>query len=344
MANIESKSAPTSSGIRSASIDEPLKRPLLSSSSALGIPRKNSSDKQRSTAKSSRVPVGGAAASTTTLWEWIQEGFRMLFSCLVGTAVHAWARGSDLMYNQAPQRVKSRSSETHIYKPVSLQEPGGGEMQVLEDEFGDMRVEFSSPLHHDEFPVLVEEESDNSVPRLLTPDMMRQLLQKGLPSILETKHWKRLYSLRRDGDSFLTFVNNVAKHKYTLLVVKTMDDDLLGAFVDTEWQRGHGGVEGHQQFYGTGQSFLFKVEQPGNIVHVYKWTGLNNYNQLCLVDTTMIALGGGGKTADFGLCIQDSFTRGSSGRCDTFGNPPLASRELFEILRFEVYGFVNHQY
>jgi hypothetical protein len=207
--------------------------------------------------------------------------------------------------------------------------------------------------------VLIEPEHHSVLeanPRLLTPHMMQQIATKGLPPILETKRWKRLFSVRRDGDSFLTFTNNVAQHKFTLMVVQTTDGDIFGAFADTEWgKKRRGGVEGHTKFFGTGQSCLFRVDNnktadPNNScpkensqpnVSVYKWTGKNNYNQLFSRDDTMLALGGGGSSAEFGLCIRDSFSYGTSGSCETFDNPPLASQGLFEILRFEVYGFVR---
>jgi hypothetical protein len=348
--------------------------------------RKNSCDKFRSPPGNSLVKL-------------VKDLVMMFFHCLVGAAVQVWQRGGELISNAAGTsnsasgtRGKSRASDGHIYRQVAAQDMKEEEndhdhidnsdahivMEVSEDEFGGHNIVFPpSPSMHSSHPseaepqvaMLLEPESSlvlEAAPRLLTPHMMRQIIAKGLPSILETKHWKRLYCVRRDGDSFLTFVNNVAKHKFTLLAVQTMDDDIFGAFVDTEWEKGHGfGSEGHQKFYGTGQSFLFKVDkakkgsssskdynknnndnnlnQPPNVT-VYKWTGRNDYNQLCSVDSAMLALGGGGSSAEFGLCIQDSFSRGSSGRCDTFDNPPLASREVFDILRFEVYGFVNHSY
>jgi hypothetical protein len=46
----------------------------------------------------------------------------------------------------------------------------------------------------------------------------------------------------------------------------------------------------------------------------------------------MIAFGGGGDEGDFGLCVEDDFRRGSTGRCETFGNEPLCSQDQFGVL------------
>jgi hypothetical protein len=83
--------------------------------------------------------------------------------------------------------------------------------------------------------------------------------------------------------------------------------------------------------------FLFSF----NPKSVFKWTARNNYNQLC--EGGRIALGGGGQEANFGLCIEDCFRKGSSGNCETYNNLPLAgdNNEFFDILAFEVYGFEN---
>ena len=41
----------------------------------------------------------------------------------------------------------------------------------------------------------------------------------------------------------------------------------------------------------------------------------------------------------FGFYISDGFGVGRSAKSETFGNEPLAEEELFEIRRFEVWGF-----
>lgn len=56
-------------------------------------------------------------------------------------------------------------------------------------------------------------------------------------------------------------------------------------------------------------------------------------------------MGGGGDDGSFGFSIQDGFSRGTTGPCETFGNDvPLTSpgnSTAFQVLKFEIYGFVN---
>ncbi|KAJ1463237.1 hypothetical protein M885DRAFT_504844 [Pelagophyceae sp. CCMP2097] len=71
-------------------------------------------------------------------------------------------------------------------------------------------------------------------------------------------------------------------------------------------------------------------------VRKYAWTGGNSYFMKCT--ETSIAMGGGGA---FGLLLDDDFTRGSTGRSETFGNAPLCAQEHFPVLNFECWGFTN---
>lgn len=193
------------------------------------------------------------------------------------------------------------------------------------------------------------------VPPILTKSMIAEFVKHYLPASLRLLKWKRIYSLSRDGDSFQTFLANVEKWHKTLLVVRTNREDLFGAFCDDAW----GGLKNEMEtptYYGSGQSFLFKISKaksedvsfaPHNSVQeteqivAFKWTGANRYVQLCDPSKKLIAMGGGGVTGSFGLCLEDDFSVGSSGPCETFGNEPLASQEHFDILDLEVWGFMT---
>lgn len=87
-------------------------------------------------------------------------------------------------------------------------------------------------------------------------------------------------------------------------------------------------------------------DSPSGHATIHPWQGVNEYSILCSTrDGGRLAMGGGsvnGKDASFGFCIEDHFQKGSSGACATFGNKgPLSSTEHFDIVDFEVYGFVH---
>lgn len=196
--------------------------------------------------------------------------------------------------------------------------------------------------------VTIQEEPPSKYPfspYILSKEAMIKIAGRALPMSLIFSKWTRLYSLARDGDSFDAMLRLVKGRDKTLLVIRSTKGDVFGGFADTAWEVQHHSQHGGG-FYGGGQSVLFQVvknsSSPEEDVKVYKWTGLNRFCQICDQDKKMLAMGGGGKDGAFGLCIQDDFRIGSTGRCETFGNEPLLSSggESFDILDVEVWGFL----
>jgi hypothetical protein len=229
-------------------------------------------------------------------------------------------------------------------------------------------------LEIEDYPVNLDPEPASALaacPRILTANMIHQLMVEALPMSLKTTRWDRIYALGRDGDDFYTMTRHCANFKDTIIVAVTSQGHILGGYAAAPWikQEGH---DMSRSFYGNGESFLFashpaeEQQEPKDVpepekqeteatsepekknehnatrenLHIYKWTGSNTYSQVCDVDDGQLAMGGGGA---FGLIIEDNFSRGTTGRCSTFGNPPLVPtpRGIFEIVDFEVYGFTS---
>jgi len=200
-----------------------------------------------------------------------------------------------------------------------------------------------------EVPVILDEESPEILiqsPRLI-PLSTTQMIHNQLPGIVQHRSWNRLYSISRDGDSFDIFLDKVRGHLNTVILVKTRTNSMFGAFATCCWERPKGG-DG-KSFYGVGSSFVFTLDPvninqtidssyPEHNITCHKWSGANNYVQRCDVVDGKIAMGGGGDESSFAFCLQDYFTRGSTGSCNTFYNPPLVKEEYFDIVDFEVYG------
>lgn len=178
---------------------------------------------------------------------------------------------------------------------------------------------------------LIHEKEEAKNPFILNQNMIQQIAVNGLPSPINYfSKWRRVYSLSRDGDSFNTFLRLCKNENRTIVVVQCTKGTIFGGFVDSRWNPNDG-------FYGSAQAFLFKLEQDKIIS--YKWTGLNRYIQFCDSANKVIAMGGGG--GSFGLCIEDDFRRGSTGRCETFGNDPLCLDDQFDVLELECWSFVS---
>eukprot|EP00977_Amphora_coffeiformis_P002398 scaffold449_cov184-Amphora_coffeaeformis.AAC.10 len=200
------------------------------------------------------------------------------------------------------------------------------------------------------FVVHVEDEDPIDLmecPRILTPAMMQQLQDEGLPTSLHMSRWERCFAIGRDGDDFWSFLERTAHFGKTIVVIQTCHGDILGGFAAMPWKK----VNGPQNVYfGTGQSFLFASHPEsqdnhdddddddcyGNQskpLHLFRWTGTNDFCQIA--DAGRLGMGGG---ADFGFLVQDNFLRGRTGPCKTFGNPALVPGGYFEIAALEVYG------
>jgi hypothetical protein len=188
-------------------------------------------------------------------------------------------------------------------------------------------------------------------PRILTEAMVHQL-HSCLPESLTMNPWHRCFAIARDGDSFIKLLDSCSTFTYTLLVIRTVDGQVLGGFASQPWQAVPDRITKQGAYYGTGQSFLF-ASCPEEIIpgldaeshaerslsetplQIFSWTGSNDYCQICDTNRQVICMGGGG---DFGWILRDHLTRGQTGHCRTFGNPPLVPGGSFEVADVEVYG------
>uniref|UniRef100_A0A7S2E797 Oxidation resistance protein 1 n=1 Tax=Trieres chinensis TaxID=1514140 RepID=A0A7S2E797_TRICV len=192
-------------------------------------------------------------------------------------------------------------------------------------------------------------DGDSPVPFLLKESHMRQIALRVLPPAIMLNRWARLYSLLRDGDSFDAFLRLTKDTQRSLLVVRTANGDIFGAYSDSPFEVKSQSLAA--QFYGSAQACLWTLDTEGSgekvggdgegTIKAYKWTGANRYIQLVDIRHKMIAFGGGGNAGEFGLCVEDDFQRGTTGPCGTFGNDPLCDQPTFEIVDLECWGFLS---
>jgi LmbE family N-acetylglucosaminyl deacetylase len=187
---------------------------------------------------------------------------------------------------------------------------------------------------------VIEEES----PFLLDTTQMNDIREKILPPSLQLRPWKRIYSLSRDGDSFISFQklvgdwNSKNRQHCTLLVVKTTQGEVIGGYADVPFVQ----TVKHPSGGGSG-SCLFKVQDSDIIVYGKNSGG----DKRVVLDSTrrMVGFGSGSREGSqedgFGLCLNDGFLRGTTARCEAFDNQPLViGRDVFEVTDVEVWGFV----
>lgn len=90
--------------------------------------------------------------------------------------------------------------------------------------------------------------------------------------------------------------------------------------------------EFHENFFGTGESFLFKLKNGE--LYVYSATMLNTF--YCFVDDDGFGLGTGNH---YGLFIDKTLRHGSSHNCKTYNNDVLSDDNHFDIYNIEIWGF-----
>lgn len=225
---------------------------------------------------------------------------------------------------------------------------------VLKQSPADSGLDASGSSHHEPPPFLIlgtSADDEACHPHVLSPPLM-EALRSSFPFALSEDNFWIKYSLVRDGSSLISLLKNSRASKHTVIAVETVDGEVFGSFTSMPWRKQHG-------FFGNGQSFLWRMREPRtntscssvddqaeleSNVEVFKWTGADDVVQIC--SGGHIAVGGGGDVSDvesagFGFMIEDDLLRGSSGSCETFGNPCLCPRSIeggvFEIANLEVW-------
>jgi len=199
--------------------------------------------------------------------------------------------------------------------------------------------------------IIASDDEIEACPSILSEEQMKYIQKTELPATVSLMTWNRMYSLQRDGDCFQTMFKKVSRHKHSMIVIKTSEGDILGGYADTPWARRR---SSGATFFGGGRAFLFATnplldneteaaqrnQHDHHPMSFFRWTGVNDYSQICDLDAGSMGMGGGGA---FGFYVQDNFTRGSTGSCETYANPPLVKNDggNFKVVDLEVYVFTS---
>ncbi|GJQ69830.1 hypothetical protein Trydic_g22381 [Trypoxylus dichotomus] len=155
-----------------------------------------------------------------------------------------------------------------------------------------------------------------------------------------------LYTTEEHGCSLTTFYVRVEQHEPTLLMIKTCNNEVFGAYCSSRWgERNLKDDRGNRQaYFGTGETFLFSL-YPERAK--YPWVGMeadrnveHSAELFMAADAKMITIGGGEGQA---IWMDENIRFGKTDRCQTFNNPPLCPSGDFEIRVLEVYGFATEQ-
>ncbi|KAG9306222.1 hypothetical protein G9A89_016126 [Geosiphon pyriformis] len=142
-----------------------------------------------------------------------------------------------------------------------------------------------------------------------------------------------LFSSKRDGDSWQTFMNSFLYKGSTLIIVRDKDGHVFGGFAYQDW-------EVSPKFFGSEQNFLFTIKPrlrcfPASAGYNENWQYLN-----VGMKTLPNGLGMGGQLDYFALWINSDFVNGHSKAAPlstTYSNPQLSKQAEFKIDEVEVW-------
>ncbi|WIA22309.1 hypothetical protein OEZ85_004625 [Tetradesmus obliquus] len=208
--------------------------------------------------------------------------------------------------------------------------PAGGDLQQLHDAADPTFARgFTSPvnLQRPGLPL----PASASPPTLSQPSVVAQpaalaALAASLPPLHQGNPWLLIYSTARDGISLATMMRKAEKVAPSLLLVRDAGGAVFGAYVTDAWRYA-------PRFYGTGESYVFQLE-PQRLMWGWVNTPTLRNDFFQYVSHEGIGVGGAGHWA---ISLDEELLRGSSGPCDTFASPSLASREEFEIIAVELW-------
>uniref|UniRef100_A0A3Q2QA42 TBC1 domain family member 24 n=1 Tax=Fundulus heteroclitus TaxID=8078 RepID=A0A3Q2QA42_FUNHE len=126
----------------------------------------------------------------------------------------------------------------------------------------------------------------------------------------------RLFHIAEHGRDLSSLYSHVEGHEPVALIIKTMDEEVFGAFMSTDVIERRNHDSQGLTYFGTGECFVFTVSQ-----------------------LRMPFCGDGGHA----LCLRDDLEEGLSEACETFRSNPLCKGQ-FQIQSLEVWGIQNTIY
>ena len=141
-----------------------------------------------------------------------------------------------------------------------------------------------------------------------------------LPYYHQYKDFKLLYSMDKDGTSIMTVINKGEDYQNTILVIKSLNNEIFGAYLSESLR-----VK-YNDFYGTAETFLFTFYNTDRI-RVFPAT--RNNDLYIFTDPSKIAFGC--SNDNFSLSLEDDFSHCFTGTTITYNNPPLCKEKANSI-------------
>uniref|UniRef100_A0A183G2N5 Rab-GAP TBC domain-containing protein n=1 Tax=Heligmosomoides polygyrus TaxID=6339 RepID=A0A183G2N5_HELPZ len=166
-------------------------------------------------------------------------------------------------------------------------------------------------------------------------------IMSALPPRLQLATPQLLFRLSIDGASFTHFWSKIDQAEQTLLLIKTTKGAKFGAYCSSSWaERNDRRERSKSKYFGTGESFVWVLEEEIELPIIYGWVGNNNEHpdscpqMFMAAGDKLLVIGSGDGDA---IRISEELTHGMSSACRTFGSPALVSSRSFDIHELEVF-------
>lgn len=178
---------------------------------------------------------------------------------------------------------------------------------------------------------------------IVTPKQL-QALWHWIPTRFSIYQPKLVFTSEEHGFSINTFYQRCEYCEPTILLIKTMENEIFGAYLSTCWSQ-RNDEEQKSPYFGTGESFLFSFAPEEK---KYPWVGMlddgggvngpesHSAHLFMRAESNLIAVGGG---EGDGILLEGGLTEGRSKKCATFNNAPLAKDGVFHCKVVEVITF-----
>jgi len=162
---------------------------------------------------------------------------------------------------------------------------------------------------------------------LILNDRHVDQLEGALPQVYQANDWRLLFRMSRDGANMTSLLHRCREKKQSLLIVKDNKGAIFGALVTSPLKAAN------DKYFGSGTNCVFSFKSG-----TLEWFPSSHKNTyfLNISPTKALGIGGGGA---FALKVDEDLNNGSSGPCETFSSPCLASGEEFTVSELEVYAF-----
>ncbi|KAJ6229957.1 nucleolar protein 7/estrogen receptor coactivator-related [Anaeramoeba flamelloides] len=218
------------------------------------------------------------------------------------------------------ENQKEAHSKIHMFSKIFTRNKSTNNIKKQEKE-KELENEYFSAMSSD---------SDSFLPQLkgktkILNNEYIEYIYPLLPSFLSQSDWKLLFSTEKHGISLITFYELTSKVTTSLIFIKTVNGEVIGAFIPIR-------IKISKNFYGKSSGFIFSLSPTPQY---FRWTGKNDY--FILTTQKSISFGGG---SNYGIWISADLTDGSTNYCETYDNKKLSQISNFQIAQIEVWSFV----